>query len=93
MESVPEYVPEKKDYTEDPHYKRNLLRWNTAQVEEMRKPETHEKIAAWKGVALSEISKDDITAYWSEVGSAEWREVHKYDSNLFDYIGDERAAA
>ncbi len=88
-----EMSEERKDYTEDPQYRRNLRKWNMAQIEEMQKPETREKIAEWKVIKFSEVTKEDMTVYWAEEGSKKWREEHKYDPDLFDYIGDERAAA
>ena len=94
MEQTPlESGEEGKDYTQDPHYRRNLLKWNTAQVEVMQTEETREKVAVWSGKNVHEITENDIARYWGAVGSEAWREENKYNPDFFDYVGEVSKAA
>ena len=89
MEQVPMEGGEgRKDYTQDPHYQRNLRKWNMAQVEVMKMNETKEKVAEWSGKSIDEVTENDLADYWGAEGSERWREENKYNSEFFDYIGE-----
>lgn len=94
MEQVPlEGGEERKDYTQDPHYRRNLRAWNNAQIEVMQTQETKQKVAAWSKKDVAEVTENDLADYWAAEGSAEWREENKYNPEFFDYIDDIAKAA
>jgi len=94
MEQTPlRWGEERKDYTQDPQYRRNLRAWNAAQVEVMTTEETRQKVAVWSNKDVASVTEDDLADYWAAEGSEEWREENKYNPNFFEYVEEMSEAA